>query len=224
MDGRRLVDLIPLLRVAPRSRRNWPRDFSWVTRTRIFALIVETTVWKLESRGKIQVFRFTGHRWGEADEERKGDGGSCSSELHGLALFVTRCFSRSPSPDQLPLWVCGGVFTQISLPEMLELLNELPPGLRWPVGFMGGITSICYVVSEITGSVSQVDRLWAVLPFIYVTYFAFLPLWPTSSFLGVLPYLPKDAPAELSADYSPRALLMAVLTVRWLHTGVADIA
>ena len=79
---------------------------------------------------------------------------------------------------------------------------------------MAGVTAICYVVSEITGNVSQVDRLWAILPFVYATYFALLPLWPTSSFLGILPYLPENAPAELSADYSPRALLMLVLTVR----------
>lgn len=101
-----------------------------------------------------------------------------------------------------------------TLPEMLKFLSELPPGLQWPVNFMAGITAVCYVVSEITGNVSQVDRLWALLPFIYTMHFALLPLWPTSSFLGVFPYLPKDAPAELSADYSPRALLMLVLTVR----------
>lgn len=100
---------------------------------------------------------------------------------------------------------------------MLELLNELPPALQWPVGFMGGVTAICYVVSEITGNVSQVDRLWAILPFVYSAYFALLPLWPASSLLGILPYLSEDTPAELSADYSPRALLMAVLTVRRLQ-------
>jgi hypothetical protein len=102
---------------------------------------------------------------------------------------------------------------------MLELLSELPPGLQWPAGFMAGVTAVCYVVSEITGNVSQVDRLWALLPFVYTTYFALLPLWPTSSFLGFFPYLPENAPAELSADYSPRALLMFMLTVRWLHIG-----
>ena len=94
------------------------------------------------------------------------------------------------------------------------MLESLPPGLQWPVHFMAGVTTICYIVSEITGNVSQVDRLWAVLPFIYTTYFAFLPLWPTTSFLGVFPYLPKNAPVELSSDYSPRALLMFTLTVR----------
>ena len=79
---------------------------------------------------------------------------------------------------------------------------------------MAGVTAICYVVSEITGNVSQVDRVWALMPFVYATYFALLPLWPTSSLLGVYPYLPGNAPAELSANYSPRALLMFVLTVR----------
>ena len=85
---------------------------------------------------------------------------------------------------------------------------------------MTGVAAVCYLVSEITGNVSQVDRLWALLPLIYTTYFALLPLWPTSSFLGILPYLSKDAPAELSADYSPRALLMFALTVRWLRIGI----
>ena len=79
---------------------------------------------------------------------------------------------------------------------------------------MAGVTAICYVVSEITGNVSQVDRLWPVLPLVYAAYFALLPLWSTSSFLGILPYLPENAPAELSSDYSPRALLMFALTVR----------
>ena len=100
---------------------------------------------------------------------------------------------------------------------MLGLLHDLPVALQWPANFMIGVTAVCYVVSEITGNVSQVDRLWAILPFIYATYFALLPLWPTSSFLGILPYLPEDAPPDLSADYSPRALLMFVLTVRQLY-------
>jgi hypothetical protein len=99
---------------------------------------------------------------------------------------------------------------------MLELFSELPPGLQWPVNFMAGVTAVCYIVSEITGNVSQVDRLWALLPFIYAAYFALLPLWPASPFLGVFPYLPEDTPAELSSDYSPRALLMLALTVRRL--------
>ena len=107
---------------------------------------------------------------------------------------------------------------------MLELLNDLPPALQWPVRFMAGATTLCYVVSEITGNVSQVDRLWALLPTVYAMYFALLPLWPTSSLLGIFPYLPKDAPAELSADYSPRAVLMFVLTVRWLCASVAGIS
>lgn len=98
---------------------------------------------------------------------------------------------------------------------MFELLDELPPALQWPVYFMAGVTAVCYVVSEITGNVSQVDRLWAILPLVYVAYFALFPLWPTYSFLGILPYLPEDTPAELSADYSSRALLMLALTLVW---------
>ena len=102
---------------------------------------------------------------------------------------------------------------------MLELVNELPPGLQWPAGFVTGVAAVCYVVNEIKGNASQVDRLWSFLPPLYAMYFSLLPLWPTSSFLAVFPYLPKEAPAELSADYSPRALLMLVLIVRLLHAG-----
>lgn len=100
---------------------------------------------------------------------------------------------------------------------MLECLSEIPPALQWPVNFMAGVTAICYVLSEVTGNVSQVDRLWATLPLFYAIYFALLPLWPTSSFLGILPYLPDNAPVELSVGYSPRALLMLMLTVRRFH-------
>ena len=103
---------------------------------------------------------------------------------------------------------------------MFEILDELPPALQWPVRFMAGITAVCYVVSEITGNVSQVDRLWAVLPLVYAAYFSLFPLLPTSSFLGILPYLPEDAPVELSAEYSSRALLMLVLTVRYSYATV----
>lgn len=80
---------------------------------------------------------------------------------------------------------------------------------------MTGVTAACYIVSEITNNVSQVDRLWAALPLIYAAYFALLPLWPASSFLGIFPYLPRNAPAVLSLDYSPRALLMTLLTFVW---------
>lgn len=100
---------------------------------------------------------------------------------------------------------------------MSGLLNDLPRALEWPVNCMIGATSVSYVVSEITGNVSQVDRLWPFLPLVYIAYFALLPLLPTSSFLGILPYLPEGVPKQLSADYSPRALLMLVLTVRRFH-------
>ena len=149
------------------------------------------------------------------------------TQPHDLALFVT-----SGWPPQSPASIARtwGRDLESSTaspfphhdrnpPEMFERLSDLPPGLQWPVGFMVGVTTVCYVTSEITGNVSQVDRLWALLPFVYTAYFSLLPLWPTSSFLGVFPYLPENAPPELSADYSPRALLMLVLTVRRFHSG-----
>ena len=176
---------------------------------------------------------------------REGDGGSCYSRTENEpALTVWPCLSSVAEPlitssisvasiasgplrrhdaSDFKLLIISPLLHPPS--RMLELLNELPPALQWPVHFMAGVTTICYVVSEITGNVSQVDRLWAILPFVYATYFTLLPLWPTSSFLGVFPYLPENAPTGLSADYSPRALLMLILTVRRFHaraTGIAN--
>ena len=160
---------------------------------------------------------------------RRGDGGSrCSrgaanpTREFGFIchqwLAIGPCLasiSHAPSEVVEALSHLSSLSRQKPL-GMSEFLKELPPGLQWPVAFMAGVTAICYVVSEITGNVSQVDRLWPVLPLVYAAYFALLPLWPTSSFFGILPYLPENASAELSSDHSPRALAMFVLTVRGL--------
>ena len=100
--------------------------------------------------------------------------------------------------------------------RMSGLLNDLPPALQWPVRFMAVVAAGVFVVNEILGDYSQVDRLWSFLPLFYVAHFALLPLWPKSPFLGISPYLPESAAGELTVDYSPRALLMFILTVRRL--------
>lgn len=89
--------------------------------------------------------------------------------------------------------------------------------LDYPLKFCGAITLTTYLLSIITGNVSQVDRLWVFLPTIYTAYWALLPLWPhnSSSWRCLLPYVPDEA-SHFASDFSPRALLMLGLSVRIL--------
>lgn len=82
--------------------------------------------------------------------------------------------------------------------------------LEYPVQLCAWTTLGCYVLSVITGNVSQVDRLWSLLPTVYAAYFALLPLWPQSPAFPLCPYNPN---ISLGDDFSPRALLMFSLTV-----------
>ncbi len=56
---------------------------------------------------------------------------------------------------------------------------------------MLGAATYCFVVSQLTGNFSQVDKLWSILPAGYVWYVA------------------------VQANYEPRAVLMAVLVSIW---------
>lgn len=85
--------------------------------------------------------------------------------------------------------------------------------LEYPVNLCIALTAGLYVLSEITGNVSQVDRLWSFLPTIYAGYFALLPLWPQSSFLSIFPYTPAQVDPRVSGEFNPRALIMFALTV-----------
>ena len=50
-----------------------------------------------------------------------------------------------------------------SLLEAAEVYyNALEPSLWWPVKFCTYTTAACYILSVITGNVSQVDRVWTV--------------------------------------------------------------
>lgn len=69
-------------------------------------------------------------------------------------------------------------------PEQWVLLQNL----GW---IMLGVALICFVVSEITGNYSQVDKLWSLVPILYVWYAAF------------------------TAGLTPRLTLMAVLVSLW---------
>ena len=87
--------------------------------------------------------------------------------------------------------------------------------LDYPLKLCGATTLITYLLSIITGNVSQVDRVWTFLPTIYTAYWALLPLWPHNSanWRSLLPYVPDEA-SHFARDFSPRALLMLGLTVR----------
>jgi hypothetical protein len=88
--------------------------------------------------------------------------------------------------------------------------------LDYPLTLCIAMTVSTYIISLLTGNVSQVDRIWTIMPTIYTAYWALLPLWRhggASSWGYLSPYVPEEA-AHLTRDFSPRALLMLGLTVR----------
>jgi steroid 5-alpha reductase family enzyme len=99
-----------------------------------------------------------------------------------------------------------------------EIWTQVPPIWHYPATFCSFATAATYLISLLTGNVSQVDRVWTFLPNIYIAYFALLPLWPIEStrMFGVplIPYTPKEVDVGLRRDYHPRALVMLVLVVR----------
>jgi hypothetical protein len=96
--------------------------------------------------------------------------------------------------------------------------------LDYPLKLCLATTLATYTVSLITGNVSQVDRIWTFMPTVYTAYWALLPLWPHGSAgWGYLsPYVPEEA-AHFAPDFSPRALLMLGLTVRYLLPLTPDL-
>jgi hypothetical protein len=95
-------------------------------------------------------------------------------------------------------------------------LNSL---LVFPLRLCAATTLTAYLLSVITGNVSQVDRLWTFMPTIYTAYWALLPLWPHNSatWRYLVPFVPDEA-SHFARDFSPRALLMLGLTVRVLNS------
>ena len=89
--------------------------------------------------------------------------------------------------------------------------------LDYPLRLCTATTLTTYVLSIITGNVSQVDRIWTFMPTIYTAYWALLPLWPHNSatWRYLAPYVPEEA-SHFARNFSPRALLMLGLTVRIL--------
>ena len=88
-------------------------------------------------------------------------------------------------------------------PTFFALMGT-PPILEIPLYFVGFNSLWTWVVSLITGNVSQVDRVWTFLPTIYTAYFAFLPLF-------------SWAPKEIQqGGMTPRNLLLLGLQVIWM--------
>ena len=92
----------------------------------------------------------------------------------------------------------------------------LPPTYQWPVEFLTATTATLYILSLITGNVSQVDRAWPFLPWIYTVYWALMPLWPRYKIIPFWPHTPEDVPSYLKEEYSPRALMMLGLVTLWM--------
>jgi len=101
--------------------------------------------------------------------------------------------------------------------QFADLHASIPPTLKYPANFCLATTATAYVLSLVTGNVSQVDRLWTFLPTIYTAYSALLPLWPSEAALPLLPYTPSETPSYLREGYSPRALTMLSLVVSLFH-------
>ncbi|KAH8991353.1 DUF1295-domain-containing protein [Lactarius hatsudake] len=77
--------------------------------------------------------------------------------------------------------------------------TDLKPLLDYPLKLCAATTATTYVLSIITGNVSQVDRVWTFLP----------TCWRL-----LAPYVPEEA-TYFARDFSPRALLMLGLSVLW---------
>lgn len=99
----------------------------------------------------------------------------------------------------------------MALPSLIA--KTVPPSFYWPLQFFVVNVIVSYVLSVVTGNVSQVDRVWTFVPTIYTAYYALLPLWPTKAPTYLFPYTPNTIEWRMAESYSPRALLMFFLVV-----------
>lgn len=88
------------------------------------------------------------------------------------------------------------LFTLVALPLMALRYDAPLTELQWKMlhtsfYIMFGIALFCFVVGELTGNVSQTDKLWSITPIVYTGYFAF------------------------ASDFNSRIVLMAVLSTIW---------
>jgi hypothetical protein len=88
--------------------------------------------------------------------------------------------------------------------------------LAYPFKLCGATFLTTWILSLITGNVSQVDRIWTFMPTIYTAYFALIPFWPRTQagWTWLFPTLNPVVTGPAFDEYSPRALLMFFLTVR----------
>ncbi|KAF8428859.1 hypothetical protein L210DRAFT_3488703 [Boletus edulis BED1] len=98
----------------------------------------------------------------------------------------------------------------------MDVLNQQAPLFVWPIQLCLGAALTTYVLSLVTGNVSQVDRVWTFLPTLYTAYYALLPLWPRTPQMFLLPYTPETVHESFVDTFSPRALLMLALVVTWM--------
>ena len=97
--------------------------------------------------------------------------------------------------------------TLIALPFVAFNYDQALAPEHWAVllgllKIMLGVALTCFIVSELTGNCSQVDKLWSIVPIVYVWYVA------TQSFEYGLANAPRTDP-------SGRVMLMAVLVTIW---------
>lgn len=92
----------------------------------------------------------------------------------------------------------------------------VPLAFEWPLQFCSFIISSTFFVSVVTSNVSQIDRLWTFLPVLYIAYYALLPLWPLKQVFFLAPFAPDALERFVIKDYSPRALLILVLSTIWM--------
>lgn len=100
---------------------------------------------------------------------------------------------------------------------MMSVLEQQAPLFAWTVRFCLRTTLTTYVLSLLTGNVSQVDKVWTFLPTIYTAYYALLPLWARAPQRFLLPYTPETVHESVVSTFSPRALLMLALVVSCLY-------
>ncbi|THH10870.1 hypothetical protein EW145_g1013 [Phellinidium pouzarii] len=95
-------------------------------------------------------------------------------------------------------------------------MASIPLTFRWPVAFCLSSTTTTYLLSLVTGNVSQVDRVWTFLPVIYTAYYALLPFWPNKLPIPLFPYAPEGLHRTLVNKGNPRTSLMLGLQFIWM--------
>jgi steroid 5-alpha reductase family enzyme len=89
------------------------------------------------------------------------------------------------------LITCLLILPFVALRYDTPLSMELSEALKNGVYLMIGVALTCFVTSELTRNCSQVDKLWSIIPIVYVWYFAY------------------------QSHFNTRLVLMAILVTIW---------